>query len=102
MENCPPAYEEESMPGCVSGFTVTMKLFVALKFGVPLSVATTLTGLTEFACATVGRQVNSPLPAFTAAPDGKPASNEYVSVCAGRSELVAVQGKDRFTPTLMT
>ena len=70
MENCPPACDEESMLGCVSGFTVTVKLFVALKFGVPLSDATTLTGFAEFSWATVGRQVNTPLLGLIAAPEG--------------------------------
>jgi len=56
--------------------------------------------LDEFAWATVGRQMSTPLLVSNVAPD-RLVSNEYISVCAGESESIAVQATDRFTPTLM-
>ena len=58
---CPAANTGEVTVGSVSGLTVTLKLWVALMLGEPLSVTTTVTGLTVLACVTSGRHVKMPL-----------------------------------------
>ena len=68
--------------GCVSGFTVTVKLCVALKLGVPLSETFSVKLLVELACVTSGRKENAPLLVFSVA-FVAPASSANVSVCGG-------------------
>src|SRR6267378_4274046 len=64
--------------GLLLGMTVTVKLWVALKDGKPLSVTTTLKAL-EPICACVGDHVSTPfvglIPAFVAAPTPKVNAN---------------------------
>src|SRR5438094_575486 len=88
------------MPGRARGLTVTLKLWVALRLGVPLSATTTVTGLRVLAWVTKGRQEKTPLLVFSAALAG-PVARLKVSVCGGTSVSVAVFVMTRFTPTLM-
>src|SRR6185369_4177943 len=78
VENC----------GRAKGLTVTTKLWVALRLGVPLSATMTVNGLVEFACVTNGRHVSTPLLAAIIALVGA-VSRLKVSVCAGTSVSVA-------------
>ena len=68
--------------GCVSGFTVTVKLCVALMLGVPLSETFSVKLVVQFACVTSGRNENAPLFVFSVALVA-PASSEKVSACGG-------------------
>src|SRR5580765_3926228 len=68
--------------------TITWKLLVALRLGVPLSKTRTVTVLVLGPCASVGVQAMAP-PAETVRPVG-PDTKAKPSVLAGRSESVAV------------
>src|SRR5580692_2153775 len=68
--------------------TTTVKLFVALRVGLPLSLTTVVITLVEGACAWVGVQVIMPL-ALIAALDG-PLTSAYASVNGGMSDSLAV------------
>ena len=74
--------------------TKTLKLWVALKAGVPLSVTMTLIEFVEGACAIVGRQEKMLLPELSVALVGA-ASRLQVKVCGGTfasvAELVSVK-----------
>src|ERR1035441_9103425 len=84
MENpiCPPINPGTVTVGTVNGLTTTLKLCVALKPGVPLSVTTTVTGLLVLACVTSGRQLKMPLLETSVAFVG-PTGRLNVNVCAG-------------------
>ena len=98
--NCQPFVKRDRLStGFASGFTMTLKLCVALIGGVPLSVTFTVVKLVVFACATAGRQVKTPLLPFSAAPVGA-ANKLNVSVCAGVSESVATLVIVSVTPAL--
>ena len=66
-----------------------MKLFVALRFGVPLSVTRTVTVFVLGPCASVGVQTITPVLVLIVMPVG-PLTNANVSVLAGISTSVAV------------
>src|SRR5580700_5377076 len=68
--------------------TTTVKLFVALRLGLPLSPTTVVITLVEGACAWLGVHVITPL-ALIAALAG-PLSSAYVSVNGGMSDWLAV------------
>src|SRR5262249_44258205 len=98
--NMPLLIPAATAEGATSGLTMTLKFCVALRFGVPLSVTTTLNGFVVLAWVTDGRQVRMPLVALMVALVG--ASGKLkVSVCAGTSASVAWLVMDRFTPALM-
>src|SRR5437762_711506 len=69
--------------------TVTVKLFVALKAGTPLSVTLTLTTFVLGPCASLGVQLITPLAGLMLMPGGALTSAK-VSVLAGRSASVAL------------
>src|ERR1017187_7339886 len=101
MENpiCPPINPGTVTVGTVNGLTTTLKLCVALKPGVPLSVTTTVTGLVVLACVTSGRQLKIPLLETSVAFVG-PTGRLNVNVCAGTSVSVTLLVMLRLTPTL--
>ena len=80
--NCPPANKILLMPGAESGLTMTEKLCVALRLGVPLSETCSVKLFVEFACATSGRKLKAPLFALSVA-FVAPASSAKVNVCGG-------------------
>ena len=96
--NCPPPIEILLIPGADNGFTITEKLCVELKLGVPLSATFNEKLLVESACVTSGRNENAPLlvsnVAFVA-----PASTAKVSVCGGWSVSVALAVNETIWPT---
>ena len=63
-------------------FTITEKLCVALKLGLPLSATLSVNKFVVPASLGCGVQENAPLPAFNVAVPG-PASKLKVSVCGG-------------------
>src|ERR1035437_2136216 len=88
----------ETADGRVSGFTVTVKLCVALRLGVPLSATFKVNELVVFACVTCGRHENAPLLVFNVAlPD--PLNRLKVRVCGGASVSVALAVKATVWPT---
>src|SRR5664280_898405 len=93
----------EPSTGWASGLTVMMKLLVALRFGVPLSVTCTLTRLVVLAWLTGGRQVKMPLvPLAVVSVALVGAVNKLkVSVCGGASMSIATLVMDRVIPALM-
>jgi hypothetical protein len=72
----------------VAAETITVKLWVALIAGEPLSVTLTEKALVEFASEISGRHASTPLVELRAALVGE-VSRLNVSVCAGESESVA-------------
>src|SRR5580692_6910670 len=68
--------------------TTTVKLFVALRLGLPLSLTTVVIRLVEGACAWVGVQVITPLALIDAL--AGPLSSAYASVNGGMSDSLAV------------
>src|SRR5258706_15177766 len=70
-----------------TSFTISVKLFVSLNGGVPLSVTRIITGFVLGPCVSVGVHVIAP-PADTANPAG-PLTSAKVSVCAGTSRSEA-------------
>src|SRR5882672_4916943 len=66
-------------------FTKMVKLWVALKLGVPLSATLMLTTLVLGDCALLGVQVNTPLELSRLAPVGAPAPRLKIRIWAGRS-----------------
>ena len=80
--NCPPANEMLLMPGAESGLTITEKVCMALRLGVPLSATFSVKLLVEFAWVTSGRKLNAPLLVFSVAL-AAPASSAKVNVCGG-------------------
>src|SRR5437879_4019540 len=74
--------------------TVTVKLFVALKAGTPLSVTLTLTTFVLGPCASLGVQLITPLAGLMLMPRGA-LTNAKVNVLAGRSASVALALTDR-------
>ena len=56
--------------GCAGARTVTVKVCVALRLGVPLSNTITPRVLVEPLCAMAGRQVKTPVPELMDAPAG--------------------------------
>ena len=78
---------------------MTVKEFVPLKLGKPLSVTFTFTVLVVLACATAGRQLNRPLLELMFAPAGGFTSAK-ASVFVGRSASVAVAVKLMVWPGL--
>ena len=89
----------EDRPGCASGFTVTVKLCVALKLGDPLSATFKVKAFVMPACVTSGRHENAPLLVFKAALPG-PVSKLKVKVCGGWSVSVTLAVKATVCPTL--
>src|SRR5437762_3072734 len=81
-------------------FTITVNEFVSLRLGEPLSVTRTFTVLVVSAWATVGRQLNAPLPLMIVAPVGG-LTSEHDNVFAGISESVAVLVKVMVASSLM-
>src|SRR5207253_2550764 len=69
--------------------TVTVKLFVALRFGVPLSVTTTVIVFVLGPCASFGVQLIAPLLPLIVIPVGGP-TRLNVSVLVGTSASVAL------------
>src|SRR5207247_7960276 len=80
-------------------FTITVNEFVPLRLGEPSSVTRTFTVLTVSAWATVGRQLNAPLPLMIVAPVGG-LTSENDNVFAGISGSVAVAVKLMVCPGL--
>src|SRR5262245_60061851 len=78
----------ESSTTTGSLFTRTVKVFVALKGGDPLSVTAVLNRFVLRFCAKLGVQVITPFGEIAAPPGAD--NNEYISVFAGMSESVAV------------
>src|SRR6266568_3768813 len=72
-----------------TSLTTTVKLLVALRAGLPLSVTLTVIVFVLGPCASVGVQLSTPLVGLTATPDG-PLTKAKVSVLAGRSVSAAV------------
>ncbi len=66
----------------------TVSVIAALVIATP-SLTCTVNKYSPGPCASLGVQVNSPVPASIAVPDGAPRS-ENVSACAGKSSSVAV------------
>src|ERR1017187_9857437 len=86
------------MPAAESGLTITEKLCVALRPGVPLSATFSVKLLVEFACVTSGRKENAPLLVFSVALAAL-ASSAKVNVCRGESVSVALAVKATVWPT---
>src|SRR5262245_33894924 len=86
------------MLGFVNGLTITLKLCVALRLGVPLSVTTTANWLVVAACVTSERDANAPLFVFNAAL-GTVVSRPKIRLFPSGSMAEFVM--ERFTPTLM-
>src|SRR5688572_33417461 len=79
--------------------TVTLKVCVALKGGLPLSLTRTLK-LNEFPpCASLGTQPKAPVFELMIAPAGAPDRSVHVSVCAGMLLSVAVAVKASTSPS---
>src|SRR5262245_58831759 len=76
----------------------TVKLFVSLKFGTPLSVTRAVTVLVLGPWASVGVHVKTPLTGLMAAPAGG-SSRLNVSVSPGPSGSVAVRVRVRVVPS---
>src|SRR5439155_12953411 len=78
-----------------TSFTVIVIAAVPFIAGLPLSVATMVTGYTPGPCASVGVQLKAPVAAPIVAPvaAGVPSVSDHVIVCAGRSPSVAVTVK---------
>src|SRR5437667_4633759 len=72
-----------------SSTTVTVKLPVVLSGGEPLSVTRTVMRLVLRSCASVGVQVNTPLPGSRLAPSGADTSSKEMAL-AGTSGSVAL------------
>src|SRR4029077_10924231 len=72
-----------------TSFTTTVKLLVALRAGLPLSVTLTVIVFVLGPCASVGVQLSTPVVGWTATPDG-PLTKAKVSMLAGTSASVAV------------
>src|SRR5580704_118035 len=70
-----------STGGLFKSLTTTVKLFVALRDGDPLSVTTVVITLVEGACASVGVQVMTPLVSMLALAGAL--TSMYVSVGVG-------------------
>ena len=83
-----------------TSFTTTVKLFVSLKLGTPLSVTRTVIVLVPGPCVSLGVQLNTPLLALMLAPDGG-LIKLNVSVLAGRSASVAVTVSVSRLPSLI-
>src|SRR5947207_13145247 len=66
-------------------FTKIVKLWVALKLGVPLSATRISTTFVLGDCALLGVQVKTPLELSRLAPVGAPAPRVKFRICAGRS-----------------
>ena len=62
--NCPLITRIDDRVGVDKGLTVTVKLWVALRLGAPLSATISETGLTVLALDTAGRQEKAPVLAF--------------------------------------
>src|SRR5687767_12333344 len=82
--------------------TNTVKLHAALKGGAPLSVTRTVRALVLGVCCGVGVQVNNPLAAPMAAPDGMIPSRLNDSVCGGASASAAAAVKLNIWPSVTT
>src|SRR5262245_40301513 len=79
---------------------VTKKACVAVKFGVPLSVTTTLTG--TFVPVLFGFQLKLPVKGVIVAPTGAPAPRLNVNDCAGTSLSLAPAVKARVWPSVIS
>ena len=86
------------MPGAESGFTMTEKLCVAVRLGVPLSETLSVKPFVEFACVTSGRNENAPLFVFSVA-FVAPASSAKAKVCGGESVSEALAVNATVCPT---
>ena len=84
-----------------TSFTTTVKLFVSLKLGTPLSVARTVITFVPGPCVSLGVQVNWPVLGLMLAPVGAPGSRLYVIVLAGTSASVAEALKVNGVPSLI-
>ena len=83
-----------------TSFTTTVKLFVSLKLGTPLSATRTVIVLVPGPCVSLGVQLNPPLLALMLAPGGG-LIKLNVSVLAGRSASVAVTVSVSRLPSLI-
>ncbi len=88
------------MSGWVSGLTVTWKLCIALRLGVPLSVTITVNRLVVSAWVTSGRQMKTPLLVSIVALVG-PVVRLKANVWGGTSGSAAVLVMTSMTPTLI-
>src|SRR4029077_8024099 len=89
------------MTGDAGIVTVTKKLCVALRLGVPLSATFKRTSWFAPTCDMVGRHENTPVPASSVAPPGS-VSGLNVNDCHGWSGSVAVFVMVSRMPALMT
>ena len=94
VETCDRPVADRARTGAtLTSVTLIVIAAVPLRAGVPLSVARMVTGKVPGPCASVGVQLNAPVPAPIVAPAGAPASSDHVIVFAGRSASVAVTVK---------
>ena len=96
--NVPPEMEGWSV-GVMGRVTKTVKLWVALIVGVPLSVTMTLIGFVLGLCAMVGRQLKMPLLEFNDEPACPPCKLN-VNVCAGMFVSLALLVKLIVVPAM--
>src|SRR4051812_46590172 len=87
--------------GRLKGATTTVKLFVLLRLGKPLSLTLTLRRLVVAAWVTEGRQVKIPLETFNEALAGA-CTNWYARDCMGTSGSVARLVTRSVIPTAAT
>src|SRR5439155_27184474 len=85
--------------GRFTSLTVTRNVLASLRLGEPLSVTRTFTGYVPGPCASLGRQVSSPVLGLMPTPCG-PETRVEVSVLAGRSGSVAVTGSIKVSSSL--
>ena len=92
FNSCPAAGTIDPNDGwLLNGFTVTVKLFVALKLGEPLSATATANKLVVPAWLTNGRQTTSAFVGFkvVSVALAGPFNKVNVNVCAGKSGSLA-------------
>src|SRR5215470_2596132 len=99
MPNLPPDTEGFASVGWTGRLTVTVKPWVALRLGVPLSETTTLSTLVPD-CEMAGRHVKMPLLGSIAAPGGG-LRRLKVRTCGGESGSVALLVMLSVRPAIM-
>src|SRR5881394_1761609 len=91
----------ESRTGARFTSLTTMEMLrVSVRLGEPLSRTVTVIWLVLGPCCSVGVQVSIPVAGSIERPEGAPRERLQVSVCAGKSESVALKGTLRVAPSL--
>src|SRR6266851_1659133 len=85
LREMPPAGARLMLVSRGAGSTMILKLRVALRLGVPLSLTRTVARLVLGAGTAIGVQLNSPVAGLIAAPAGKALSRLKVSISGGAS-----------------